>query len=93
MYSNVCSSTVCNNQGMEDYSAIENNEMLPFAATWMDLEVIMLCAVSQTQTISVWCHAHVESKKQHKWAYLQNRNRLTVIESKLTVTKGESGEG
>ena len=27
---------------MEYYSAIKNNDILPFAATWMDLENIML---------------------------------------------------
>ena len=33
---------------MEHYSAIKKNEILPFAATWMDLEVI-LSKVSQTE--------------------------------------------
>ena len=30
-------------------------------------------------------------KKWYKWTDLQNRNRLTGIENKLMVTKGESG--
>ena len=34
---------------MEYYSAIEKNEIMPLAATWMDLEVIILCEVSQTE--------------------------------------------
>ena len=29
-------------------------------------------------------------KKWYKWTYLQSRNRLTDIENKLMVTKGES---
>ena len=34
---------------MECYSAIKKNEILPFAATWMDLEGIILSEVSQTE--------------------------------------------
>ena len=34
---------------MEYYSAITKNEILPFAAIWMDLESITLSEVSQTE--------------------------------------------
>ena len=34
---------------MEYYLAIKNNEIMPFAATWMDLEFIILSEVSQTE--------------------------------------------
>ena len=34
---------------MEYYSAIKKKEILPFAATWMDLEGIMLSEISQTE--------------------------------------------
>ena len=27
---------------MEHYSAIKTNEIMPFSATWMDLEIIIL---------------------------------------------------
>ena len=33
---------------MEYYSAIRKNEIMPFPATWMDLEVIIVSEVSQT---------------------------------------------
>ena len=34
---------------MEYYSAIKKNEMMPFAAMWMDLEIIILSKVSQKE--------------------------------------------
>ena len=50
---------------IEYYSAIEKNEIFPFAATWMDLEGIMLSEISQTEKdkyISLTCG----SKKYNK---------------------------
>ena len=34
---------------MEYYSAIKNNEIMPLAATWMDLDITILNEVSQTE--------------------------------------------
>ena len=34
---------------MEYYSAIRKNEIIPFAVTWIDLEMIILSGVSQTE--------------------------------------------
>ena len=34
---------------MEYYSAIKKNEIMPFAATWMDLESVIQSEVSQKE--------------------------------------------
>ena len=41
---------MCNIYTMEYYSAIKKNAIMPFVATWMDLEIIILSEVSQTKT-------------------------------------------
>ena len=45
---------------VEYYSAVKKNEILPFAATWIDLQIIILSEVSQKEkdnyhTISLIC--------------------------------------
>ena len=37
---------------MEYYLTIKTNEIMPFAATWVDLRIIMLTELSQTKQIS-----------------------------------------
>ena len=50
---------------MEYYSAIKKNKILPFVATWMDLESILLSEVSQTEKDKyLWYKLYVESKKK-----------------------------
>ena len=46
---------------MECDSAIKCNEIMPFVATWRNLETIILSEVSQTKTSIMWYHSYVES--------------------------------
>ena len=49
---------------MEYYSVTKKNEIMSFAPTWMDLEIITLSEASQRKT-NVIC-LYVESKKLYK---------------------------
>ena len=48
---------------MEYYSAMKKNEIMPFAATRMKLEIIILYEVSQRKTNIIGYCLYVESKK------------------------------
>ena len=66
---------------MEYYSAIKK-KMLPFAATWMDLELITLSKVSRKETNTIGYYLHVESKMWHKLIYeteMDSEGRLSVM--------------
>ena len=52
---------ICYMYTMECYSATKKNEIMPIAATWMDLEIIMLSEVDQT-----------EKDKHHMATYMWN---------------------
>ena len=67
--------------------AIKRNEIIPFTATWMDLEMAILSEVRGRQMISLTSES---KKKLYKWTYLQTRKRLTDLEKKFMATEGDS---
>ena len=77
---------------MQYYSAIKKNKILPFVATWMDLEGIMLSEVSQAEKhkycmISLLCGIlKIQQTSEYK------RSRLADTKNKLVVTSG-GGQG
>ena len=65
----------------------ERNETMSFAATWMDIEIIILNEVRQwrqtSYDITYMCNL---KKNGYKWTYLQNKNRFRLWKQTM-VTK------
>ena len=79
------------------YSAIKKNGLMPFEATWIKLEIIILSEGSQkrklerqiTHDITYTWNLKYDTNEQ-----LQNRKSIKAIGDRLGVTKGEeAGEG
>ena len=68
---------------------------MPFAATWMDpRDSHTKWSKSNRERHILYDTTYMWNLKNwYKWIYLHNRKRLTDIENKLMVTKGEKGEG
>ena len=69
---------------------------MPFAAAWMDVEMIILSVVIQRKTNIIWDHKSVDSNNNNKKMFqknLQTRNRLEDCETKSAFTKGEMQGG
>ena len=80
---------------MEYYSAIKENEIMPFAATWMDLESVIQSKVSQREKekyhmTSLICRI---LKKLYKLISLQNRSRFMDLDNELMVASGGKDQG
>ena len=60
---------------VEYYSAIKMKEIIPFAATWLDVESIILNEVSHTEKKNIsWNPLYVKSKKKwYKWIYKREK--------------------
>ena len=78
---------------MEYYSAIKKNEIMPFAATWMDLESVILGEVkSDREQETLYDIPYVWDLRRNDTNEL-TKQRLTDLENKLAVAwvKGQLG--
>ena len=77
---------------MEYYSAIKKNERMLLAATWMDLEMIILSKARQQRRISYDITYKRKLKKQEtKPKELVYKIDPQTTENKFMVMKGENG--
>ena len=65
------------------YSAIEKNEIMPFATTWEDLEIFIIGEVSQRKTNIIFYQMNLYIKQK----------QLADLENKLMVAKEEDRGG
>ena len=75
---------------MEYYSSIKMNEILTFATMWMSTKLSEIRSDTGRKILYVITYIWNLKNKTNKCLY-RNRNRLTDIEHKFTVTKGERG--
>ena len=72
----------------------KKNEILPFAATWIDLEGIMLSEISQTRkTNAVWYHLYVESKKYNKIVNITKKKQTQRYREQTSGYQWGDGRG
>ena len=74
---------------LEYHSAIKKNKIMPCAATWMELETLILSEVSQKEKDKrhmISLMSGIEYMAQRK---LSTGKRLMDLENRLAVAKGE----
>ena len=75
---------------MEHYLDIKKNEIMPFAATWMDLETVILSEESQTEKEKCPMTSLIYGmQKEMTEMNLQNRKRLIGLQNEFTVARGK----
>ena len=81
---------------MEYYSSIKKNEIMPFAATWMDLEIIILSKSDRERSKSDR-ERQISYYSTYMWKLVKNdRNEFIFKTERLTETnlrlpKGKHG--
>ena len=73
---------------MEYYSAIKKNDIMPFAATWIELETLLLSKSERERQIPydityIWNLIYSTNEPFHR------KKKLMDLENRLVVAKGE----
>ena len=73
----------------------KKEQIMPFVATWRDLETVILSEDRQRRknTVSIPCGIQKKKKKKrHKWTYLQNRKKSYRCRKGSYGCQGRKGE-
>ena len=74
---------------MEYYSAIKKNKIMPFAATWMELETLILSEVSQKEKDKYHMISLISGILYMAQMKLSTEKKIMDLENRLVVAKGE----
>ena len=74
---------------MEYYLAIKKNKILPFEATWMELETLILSEVSQTEKDKYHMISLISGIKYMTQRNLSTEKKIMDLENRLVVAKRE----
>ena len=77
---------------MEYYLAITKNKIMPFAATWLELEILILSEVSQKERDKYHMISLISGIKYMEQMNFSTEKKLIDLEKRLVVAKGE-GKG
>ena len=77
---------------MEYCSAIKKNEIIPFATTWMDLEIGILSEVRQRRTNIIQHPFYVWNLKRNDTNHLLTKQKGTHRLRELTVASIKDGQ-
>ena len=79
---------------MEYYSPIKKNEIKPFVATWMNLEMTILSEVSQRQiSYSITQMWNLILKNDKNELIYKTETDSQISKTNFTVNKGETWQG
>ena len=74
---------------MEFYSAIKKNKIMSFAATWTELETLILSEVSQKEKDKYHMISHIWNLKYGTNESFHTKQKILDMENRLVIAKGE----